>query len=309
VRFRFQPWLLAVLLILVCAAVVMGVYIYKNGAGNSPAELASYLPLGDGALLHIDVAAMRRAGILDLIAGKKAAQELEYQSFVDETKFDYRDDLDNVVALFKGDQVFMVLRGRFNWKSLISYVNRHSGFCQNGYCVVPGSQPDRKISFYPIRPHIMAMAVSRDSWAAYQISRKSGRLPIVPPAQPIWAVLTGSALKNIGPLPSGTQAFATALQSADQMVFAVGQEGDHLVASVTVTCRSADKASVLLTDLQSTTDTLRRWLAREHKRPNPNDVSGPLVAGTFRREDRQVFGFWPIQRSFVEAMAGGADRQ
>lgn len=282
-------------------------YVYQTGGRSSAADLASYLPLGEGALVYIDVDAMRRSGILDLIAGKKAAQELEYESFVEETKFDYRDDLDNVVALFKGDQVFMTLRGRFDWKSLMAYVKHHGGSCQNGYCNTPGSQPDRRISFYPIKPSVMAMAISRDGWAAYQISRKSGRLPIVPPAQPVWAILSGPMLKSIGSLPAGTQAFATALANADQMVFTVGEEGDHFVAAMTVDCRTADKASVLLTDLQSTTDTLRRWLAREHKGPNPNDVSGPLVAGSFRREDRQVFGAWPVQRSFIEAMAGGGD--
>ena len=123
--------------------------------------MVSYLPLGDGALVYIDVDAIRRAGILDLISGKKATAEVEYQSFVDQTKFDYRDDLDAVAALFKDGQVFMTVRGRFNWRSLINYVNEHGGFCQNGFCSVVGSQPDRRVSFYPVRSNLMAMAVGR----------------------------------------------------------------------------------------------------------------------------------------------------
>lgn len=269
--------------------------------------LTSYLPLGDGALVYIDVDAMRRSGILDLIAGQKAAQELEYQSFVDETRFDYRDDLDAVAALFKGDQVFMTLRGRFDWKSIINYVEHHGGKCQNGFCTAAASRPGRKISLYPIRANVMAMAISPDSWAAYQITRHTARLPVVPPPQPVWAVLSGPALRTITVLPAGTQSFATSLQNAEQLLFTVGERDDRFELKVDVTCQTADRASVLLNQLQSTTDTLRRWLAREHKEPNPNDVSGPLAAGSFYREDRRVYGVWPIERSFVETMTGGAN--
>lgn len=308
-RFRFQPWQLAALLILVCAGAIGAVYFYKTAGGNGPAVMTSYLPLGDGTLVYVDVDAMRRSGILDAVAGNKAAQEIEYQSFVDETKFDYREDLGTVAALFKGDQVFMTLHGRFDWKALMAYVKKHGGSCQNGFCTVPGSRPDRRISFYPIKPDLMAMAISRDGWAAYQITRRSSRLPIVPPQQPVWAVLTGPALKKLSALPAGTQAFATALESADQLVFTVGERDDDFEVGVNVTCRTPDKASVLLSQLQGTTDTLRRWLAREHKAPNPNDVSGPLAAGSFRRDDRQVVGTWPVQRSFIESMAGGPNSE
>lgn len=292
---------------LVCAGLIAGVYLYKNAGGNSPGELASYLPLGDGALVYIDVDSMRRSGILDLIAGKKATAEVEYQSFVDETRFDYRDDLDTVAALFREGQVFMTLHGRFNWRSLIAYVNNHGGICQNGFCTIAGSQPDRRISFYPIKSNLMAMAVSRDGWAAYQVSRRSARLPIVPPRQPVWALLTGPALQNINGLPSGTRSFVTALASANQMVFAVGEKDDRLELSMNVKCQTPDQASVVLHELESATATLRSWLAREHQEPNPNDMSGVLAEGAFRRDDRQVVGSWPMRRGFIEAMAGGSN--
>ena len=269
--------------------------------------MVSYLPLGDGTLVYLDVDAMRRSGLLDLIAGKKATAEVEYQSFVDETRFDYRDDLDAVAALFKDGQVFMTLRGRFNWKSLIAYVNKHGGFCQNGFCAVTGSQPDRRVSFYPLRSNLMAMAISRDSWAAYQVARKVGHLPIDPPRQPVWAVLTGPALKTLDGLPSGTKTFVTALSTANQMVFAVGEKNDQLELSANVRCQNPEQASALLHELESATVTLRSWLAREHQQPNPNDMSGILTSGTFRRDDRQVFGVWPVRRAFIESMASGSN--
>lgn len=269
--------------------------------------MASYLPLGDGALVYIDVDAMRRSGMLDLIAGKKATAEVEYQSFVDETRFDYRDDLDTVAALFKEGQVFMTLRGRFNWKSLMAYVNNHGGACQNGFCTIAGSQPDRRISFYPIRSNLMAMAVSRDGWAAYQISRKWARLPIDPPKQPAWALLTGSALQSINGLPAGTKSFVTALANANQMLFTIGQKDDRMELSVDVKCQTQEQASVVVHELEAATATLKSFLAREHLEANPGDMSGVLVSGAFRRDNREVFGSWPVQRAFIEALAGGAN--
>jgi len=71
-----------------------------------------------------------------------------------------------------------------------------------------------------------------------------------------------------------------------------------------VTCRDAAMASKLLGDFQNTTGTLREWIAREHQQPNPADLSGVLVAGTFYRDDRRVFGEWPIPRAFVDSLTG-----
>ena len=149
------------------------------------------------------------------------------------------------------------------------------------------------------------MAVSRDSWAAYQVSRKVVRLPIVPPRQPVWAVLTGPVLKNIDGLPAGTKAFVSALSSANQLVFAMGEKDDQLELSANVKCQSTDQATALVRELQTNTDTLRQWLTREHQQPNPDDMSGVLTNGSFRLQDRQVFASWPVRRAFIEAMASG----
>ena len=39
---------------------------------------------------------------------------------------------------------------------------------------------------------------------------------------------------------------------------------------------------------------------------NPADLSGVLVGGTFRRDDRLVYGQWPIPAAFVKAITEGA---
>lgn len=301
-RLRFQVWQLAVLLILVCAAAIAGIYLFRTRGGSTPKELASYLPSSNATLLYVDVDAIRRSGILNMIVGSKAAQELEYQHFVDETLFDYREDLDAVAAAFRDGQVFFALRGRFHWKNLMAYAVRQGGTCHNSFCSVPGSRPNRRISFYPIRSNIMALAVSTDDSAAYQITRKSARLAVNVPDQPAWLLVPAMALQNPDSLPAGTRAYASALRNAQEIVFTLGPEGDHLQIALNVSCRDADSASALLLDLESTTSTLRKWLEREHQKANPGDLSGVLVAGTFRREDRKVYGQWPIARAFVESL-------
>ena len=118
-RLRFQPWQLALLVVIVCAASVAGVYLYRTRGGSNPSDLVSYLPTSNATVVYVDVDALRRSGILKMITGSKAAEELEYRQFVDATLFDYREDLDSVAAAFKDGQVFLVLKGRFHWKNLM----------------------------------------------------------------------------------------------------------------------------------------------------------------------------------------------
>ncbi|HYL37353.1 MAG TPA: hypothetical protein VEV17_15670 [Bryobacteraceae bacterium] len=299
---RLHAWHLAVLLIAICAAAIGGLYLFRMRGGSGPAGLVSYLPAANATVIYIDVDAIRRSGILNMVAGSKAAEEIEYKQFVDQTLFDYRQDLDAVAAALKDNQVFFALRGRFHWKNLMDYALHQGGSCHNGFCVTPGSRPNRRISFYALKPDILAMAVSPDDFAAYQIARKSGAAPVVPSSQPVWAVVPILALKNADSLPAGTKPYVRALGDAQQVVFALGPEGDHLQLALNVTCRDPQAASSLLVDLEGATNELRKRIAKEHQPADPSDLSGVLAAGAFRRDDRRVYGQWPIARSFVDAI-------
>ena len=57
---------------------------------------------------------------------------------------------------------------------------------------------------------------------------------------------------------------------------------------------------------QEATRMLRDGLAHEHQQPNPADLSGVLAGGTFHRDDRLVYGQWPISRAFVDSLTGEA---
>ena len=191
-------------------------------------------------------------------------------------------------------------------KNLMDYATRQGGSCHSSFCVATGSRPNRRISFYPLKSNIMAMAISSDDFAAYQITRKSGKLSLSPPSEPLWALVPVLALKDSDSLPAGTKPYVSALKNTEQVLFTLGPQGDHLLLALHVTCGDAQAASALLVDFENTTNTLRKWIARERQQPNVADLSGVLVAGSFRRDDRRVYGQWPISRAFVDALAGGS---
>jgi len=306
VRFRFQPWQLAVLLAILCVAFTGGIHLYRTRGGSNPADLVAYLPVDNATIVYIDAEAIRRSGILNLIAGSKAAEELEYQQFVDQTMFDYRQDLDAVAVAFKDGQVYLAARGNFRWKNLMEYAIKQGGSCHNSFCIAPSSRPSRRVSFYPLKPNLMALAISSDDSAAYSIAHRPGKLTLVPPNQPLWMLVPAVALKDADALPAGTKPFASALRNAEQILFTVGPDAGQLQVSLQVTCHDAVTAAKLLVDLQNATDTLRNWIAREHQQPNPADLSGVLVAGKFHRDDQRVYGEWPIPRAFVDSLTGEA---
>lgn len=294
--------------ILIASAAVLLIaaayFIFRDRGPSSPTDLAAYLPDKEGTLLYADVDAMRKSGILSMLSGSKSTDDPDYKDFVQQTGFDYRHDLDAVAATFRSEQVFFAVRGHFDWDKLVAYAKKRGGSCKDAYCVTDASTPPRRISFHKLRSNLMGLAVSPDDMAAYQVARNASKVTPFSPDAPIWALVPSAVLKESGKLPAGTQAFALALEKADRAIFSIGPDGDHLKVSVNVTCKNADAASNLLVQLESTTNLLRRMLARENRTANPQDLSGVLVAGTFRRDDRKVYGEWPIQRAFVESITG-----
>jgi hypothetical protein len=291
-----------------------GYWYHARGAAQAP-SLASYLPTANASVIYIDVDALRRSGILNLVAGSKAVEEADYQQFVNETKFDYRQDLDAIAAAFKDGKVYFALRGRFHWRNLKDYAARQGGSCHGDFCVVAGSQPNRRISFYPLQRDVLAMAISPDDFAAYQVASQSvNMVTLAPPKEPVWAVIPAGALMGAGALqgmdslPAAAKAYVPALQGAQQIVLSIGADrANQLQLGAQVTCKDATAASALLAQLESTTNALRQVLSKDHRKPDPADLTGVLMAGTFHRSERQVYGAWPIPRAFVDAITGGAN--
>jgi hypothetical protein len=306
-RHRFHPWLLLLALIVVCSAVIGLVALLRYRGTADQAGLLSRLPTENAFVLYLDFDALRKAGMLNLLDRSKVPEEPEYKSFVAESGFDYREDLDSALVSFRPDGVFMLLRGRFNWKALSGYVQAQGGTCLNAFCRTIGSTPDRHISFFPLRPGVMGLAVSKDDWAATNLTVKRPKLDTAAiPKQPVWLWVPSGRLADVDNLPAGTRQFAKAMQGAEKIVLSVGPRGDGYEAVLDVTTRSVPDASTLVSHLEGITSFLKKMIAEEKRSPNPQDLSGVLTAGVFERQDRRVVGRWPLERAFLEALASGS---
>jgi hypothetical protein len=306
VRYRLPPWIVLLCLAAICTALVAGVAFWRLNS-SSTASLVSRLP-GDGAVVvSIDFRELRKAGVLGLLNSSKVRQEPEYRAFVDQTGFDYLNDLDSALVSFHSTGTYFLLRGKFDWKNLRDYtVQQGGGSCYNTVCKVSGSTPNRKISFFPLQPNIMALAVSGDDSAAMELQNRKQQKKFDIPDDPVWSLIPVAALKNSAAVPAGTRAFARALEGADAVVLSAAPEGKQIGLHMDATCRSAAEARALAAQLTDATALLRNLIARENKTPNPNDLSGVLAAGAFENKDAHVLGRWPVDRAFLESLTESA---
>ena len=143
-RNRLQPWQLAVLLAVLLCAVVAGITRwYPALQSYDAARLLSTLPEDHATLLYLDAGALRKDGILEMLAGSRATEEPDYRQFVEQTGFDYRNDLDAVAASFAQGSAYFTVRGRFQWKRLNAYAESQGGQCRGAVCTMAGSRPER----------------------------------------------------------------------------------------------------------------------------------------------------------------------
>jgi len=293
--------------VLLCAGAAG--FAYWRGAFRpmSAADLVGSLPPDQATDAYIDVDALRRGGILNLVAGSKAAEEPDYRKFVEQTGFDYRSDLDAVAAAFFHKDAYFAMRGRFQWKKLAQYAAGQGGRCTGEICSMPGSTPDRHISFYLLRPGVLALAVSATELGVSMIGPKQWKTPPKLPAEPVWISAPSFAFTDVKELPAGTHAFLSPLARAQHVTFAVGpgSAGKGLQVRLEVACDSAETALAVSSQLTKTTDLLKKMLEREHMTPNKNDLSGVLVAGNFEQKEKTVLGTWPLEPGFVESLASG----
>jgi hypothetical protein len=265
-----------------------------------------FLPGGDTTVFFANVAALRDLGILKLLTGSKPVSDPEYHDFVRETDFDYSKDLDVVAGKANGEQVFLVLRGGFDWGKLRRFAAAHGGSCKNRICEVPASRGGRWASFVSIQPDVMGLALSRDS-SAVEMLRTDGRNrpPSIRP-EPVWVNLPTSLLRNPVNLPQPMRIFAIALQSADSVTLSLARSAKNGSTAFSVqldaTCRNVGTADTARHQLEIQTKMLRLDLAREHQQPNPADLTGLLTAGRFQVVDKHVIGTWPVRKELLSAL-------
>ena len=283
-----------------CAAIAAGVVLYRTWSLSQDALLRR-LPSDGAVIVSIDFGELRRTGVLGIFGGGKVAQEPEYRGFVRQTGFDYLNDLDSALISFHPSGTYFLLRGRFSWKALEEYAAHQGGNCRDSFCRVAGSLPGRKISFFPLRKNVMALAVGADASAAGRLRTVGPRLAEVP-ADPVWSLIPIAALKRNGSLPPGTAVLVQALDGARSVVLAAGPEGTRVAVRLDATCSTAAQATALATRLRDITAHLRDAVAT----PDPKDLGGVLAAGVFEQKEIHVLGRWPVEREFLESLAGGA---
>jgi hypothetical protein len=289
----------------ICAAVIGGVAVLRLNRAST-ASLFARLPADDAVVVYIDFHALRNAGVLRLLGASRMLQEPEYRSFIEQTGFDYLNDLDSALVSFHSSGTYFLLRGRFDWKNLAEYTVNQGGSCYNTLCKINGSTPERKISYFPLQPGIMALAVSQDDSAVTRLEERRPRRKIEIPAEPVWSLIPAGAIRDNANGPAGTRAFARALEGSDAVLFAAGLEGQGILLRMDAACRTHAAASALTGQLREVTARLRDLLARENQAPNASDLSGVLAAGAFEQKELHVLGRWPVERAFLQNLAGGA---
>jgi len=302
---RSRAWLLIVLIFALCGGTLWGVIWYRSRV-LSPAALLKRLPTEDAIVLYIDFGRLRSGGILQLLDGSKVSEDPEYRSFVSKTDFDWKQDLDAAMIAFAPKGKYMLLRGRFAWNNLKSYVLASDGRCNNSFCKLAGSSPEKRISFFPMQSNLMAMAVSDDDVGALRMNMVDDRPDAEIPNAPIWLSIPPSVVKSGQSLPAGTQMFARSLEKARAVTLAAVPEGDHFAAKLNVRCANDGDASALAAELNKTTGLLRELIEREHQKANAADLSGFLTSGVFRSEGARVSGYWRISRALIENLLGGS---
>ncbi len=313
---RLRPWQVAALIIAIFGLGLGVLSWYQRTYPTRPAELFACLPTGDATLVWLDIDLLRKGGILEMLDSSKSAQEPEYIQFVEQTGFDYKRDLKSIAAAFTKSGTYYAIRGTFNWAKMAAYATSHGGACHDKICDTPGSTPERVLSFRLLNSGLMALAVTKDRGATSRIElrRPAGNFPAID--HPVWMSVPAATLRDAKELPAGTKSFATLLSNAQKVEFSAdalrtvqgARPAGSLELTADVTCASAAEATALSNDLNKTTDLLRRMMERDGQRPSARDLSGVLVAGTFRSQDRRVLGSWPVERVFVESLAGGDAR-
>ena len=290
------------------AVLLGGWWWWRTSRTLNNQQLIQSLPQARATHVFIDVHGLRRAGVLDLIAGSKSAEDPDYKAFVDQTGLDYRTDLDAVAAAFSEGNSYFALRGHFAWKKLAAYAQSHGGKCDGAACSMPATRSGSFISFLPLRSTVLAMAVSTDEHGVSMIGLQDWRKPPHLPAEPVWISVPSYSLSDAN-LGAGTHAFLEPLSQAQDVMFAVGSVPKGFQIRLEAVCATPEIAELMTRRLSASTDLLKKMLDREHMTPSPNDLSGVLTSGAFSQQKDRVTGTWPIERGFLESLANGKIQQ
>ena len=169
---------------------------------------------------------------------------------------------------------------------------------------MPGSTPERRISFLPLRDDTMAIAVSTDDLAANRLTKQGDPLTAALPSAPAWVLVPGSAVHELGAVDPGMGLMLSALNNADRLVVTVELSGSGLAAKMEATCRNKEDAGVLASQLRTVTAKLKE-ATRQSKDAQSDVLVQVLGGGTFDDNGVKVNGQWPLNRSLIADLTSG----
>jgi hypothetical protein len=263
----------------------LGVGLWK--AHEDRFDPLAHLPTADATVASIDVAVLRKSGLLSVLAAKPQSEEPEYRGFVESTGFDYQKDLDHVAAVFTPDATYFVVRGHFDWVKLEAFAKAGGGTCYERLCRMPGSIPERRISFLPLQANVMALAVSKDDLAAAKLRETRAPGDFQKLRDPVWISIPANGLKRAEDAVPAMRLVAATVAGADRVTLTLGpKEGGDYAARLEAICASPQAAASIAEQLKKVTAALK-------------------TTGTFQQSNLKVFGYWPISKGLFENLAGG----
>jgi hypothetical protein len=268
---------------------------------SDPRYLLSRFPAEDAFVLSADFAVLRKAGLL---ADSKTPLEPDYKQFLDGTGFDYRRDLDFVIVSLSASGNFFIARGRFDWNKLRDYATRQGGSCYQQLCRMPGSTPERHISFLPLRSDTIAMAVGANDLEATRLTKAGDPVKTPLPSAPVWLSVPGAELRKQGALPPRLRLMLSTLANADRIVVALGPSAQGIEAHLEANCRTADEAKILASQLRVATTALKEAVGKDKEAQN-DELIGMLAAGSFDQTGVKVTGNWPVKKGLLDALTAG----
>lgn len=288
-------------MVFVLGAAILGatVWLRHQQQATLPA-LLNRLPGHNAAMGFASVEALRQSGLMLREAGSDA-REPEYETFIRKSGFNWERDMDTVAWSFTPDARFFFVTGRFDWARLHEFVKEEGGECRDEFCTIAGSRPDRQISFFPWRSHVMALAVSEDRYAADRL-RLEYRHGFVPPESPFWLHLTGTALSETNTDASGMKGFARLLARTKQATLFLEPVGEAFSLELRAECESPEQAAALKQDFTRLTEWLNTLLKIENEQPAETELASVLSTGRFTATDKTLQGSWPIRREFLKSL-------
>ncbi|MBV8549977.1 MAG: hypothetical protein JOY54_01665 [Acidobacteriaceae bacterium] len=296
-RARLSPAVAIASLAVLISALAFSVDRWRHETGISDTQPVAMLPARDATVFFANLAVLREAGLMKVLAGVRPAEERDYQDFVRQTGFDYTRDVDVLAASADARELFFVARGRFDWEKLRRYAEAHGGNCERKTCDVPTTRPGRWGSFRSIESGVIGLAVSTNKRAVEQLKARADSQPARPPLnEPVWVKISPTALKDPAGLPAALRIFVISLQGADPVVISAGagDAGTAFAVRLDATFPSETAAQATSKQLQLETKMLQLALQHAQDPPAAGDLTGLLTAGTFEAAHGHVYGKWPV---------------